>query len=181
MLPIYYTSHKRTLIWKRRRMSHIRARYHPFLFAMMALSAMAELGLSAFLVSKGNEQKIWPSARYHVLLIMFLFNASWTVLFSTVYLLYMVDGASHLLADMASSVAWLVVTITLWGTATGLMHHTRSGGNCANLPTLSECRQSLTVEALGWTELGLCSLNLLLTCAWIFTTRNKMGDSRRMV
>jgi len=45
---------------------------------------------------------------------MFLFNASWTLLFSTAYLLYMVDGTSHVLADVASSVFWLVVTTALW-------------------------------------------------------------------
>jgi len=67
MLPVYYSSNKTLLTLKRRRMSHIRARYHPFLFAMMALSATAELGLSAFLVSAGNEQGTWSNARYRAL------------------------------------------------------------------------------------------------------------------
>lgn len=47
--------------------SFIKAHYHPFLFATMAFSAMAELGLTAFLVSAGNEHHTWPSARYHSL------------------------------------------------------------------------------------------------------------------
>lgn len=41
--------------------------YHPFLFTLMTCSALAELGLTAFLVSAGNEHGTWPSKRYHVL------------------------------------------------------------------------------------------------------------------
>lgn len=48
-------------------MSFTQTHYHPLLFAMMTLCAMAELGLSAFLVSAGNEHKTWPSAKYHAL------------------------------------------------------------------------------------------------------------------
>lgn len=49
-------------------MAHfIKAHYHPFLFALMTLSAMAELGLTAFLISAGNENGTWPSPRYHAL------------------------------------------------------------------------------------------------------------------
>jgi hypothetical protein len=33
----------------------------------MTFSAMAELGLTAFLISAGNEDRTWPSARYHSL------------------------------------------------------------------------------------------------------------------
>jgi hypothetical protein len=47
--------------------SFVKAHYHPFLFATMAFSAMAELGLTAFLVSAGNENNTWPSPRYHSL------------------------------------------------------------------------------------------------------------------
>lgn len=50
-----------------RKASFVKAHYHPFLFAMMTFSAMAELGLTAFLISAGNENRTWPSARYHSL------------------------------------------------------------------------------------------------------------------
>jgi hypothetical protein len=49
------------------RTSFVKAHYHPFLFATMAFSAMAELGLTAFLVCAGNEHHTWPSSRYHSL------------------------------------------------------------------------------------------------------------------
>ena len=45
---------------------------------------------------------------------MFCFNAAWTILFSTTYMLWYVDGASHFLANVASSVFWLLATSALW-------------------------------------------------------------------
>lgn len=41
--------------------------YHPFFFLLMALVAMTELGLTAFLINAGNEHDSWPSPRYHAL------------------------------------------------------------------------------------------------------------------
>ncbi|KAF9459920.1 hypothetical protein BDZ94DRAFT_1170740 [Collybia nuda] len=183
-----------------RKKSFVKAHYHPFLFSMMTFSAMAELGLTAFLISAGNENRTWPSGRYHSLLILFLFNSVWTAVFSTSYMIWTVDGASYFLASVASSVIWLVVTCILWGVASGIMHNTRSGGNCAGRATISRsveitsqatpeskyymsrCRQSLTVEALGWTEFGLCVLTMVATCLWVRTSgRRCVGDSRRFV
>lgn len=157
-------------------------------------------------------------------------------MFCTAYILWLVDGAVHLLASIASSIAWLLVNTALWvnlpspfsyiyvpnfilplfraflqAVASGLMQHTRRGGNCAGVPTISRfvsdrlpppsswpelthnnsnptrhhsCRQSLTVEALGWTELGLSALTLLATCFWARVGRKRrsfVSDSRRLV
>ncbi|TFK77074.1 hypothetical protein BDN72DRAFT_830243 [Pluteus cervinus] len=151
-------------------MPFIKGHYQPFLFAMMTCSAVAELGLTAFLISAGNENHTWPSPRYHSLLIFFLFNAVWTVLFASAYLLWMMGSGSQLLASIASSIFWLLITTLLWGTAAALMLHTRSGGNCARVPTISRCRQSLTVMAIGFTELALCIIALLSTCLWVYSS-----------
>ena len=47
------------------------------------------------------------------------------------------------------------------------------------------CRQSLTVLALGWVELGISALTLLATCLWVEANRRKqrniVDDSRRLV
>jgi len=78
------------------------------------------------------------------------------MLFSTAYMLWTVDGASHLLANIASSVVWLLVTSVLWvcfhfytseeclsdtqpnqGTAAGIMHRTRTGGDCPGRASIS--------------------------------------------
>jgi len=155
----------------------VKARYHPYLFLMMTLSGMAELGLTAFLISSGNESGTWPSSRYHSLLILFIFNAVWTTIFSTAYMLWIVDGAVHLLASVSSSVIYLCFTAIIWGVATGVMHNTRTGGSCNNSPPISRCRQSLTVESLGWVEFGLCLITLLSTCLWVFTSKQKLRNS----
>lgn len=59
------SSRYRDLQYYTRRMSFVKAHYHPFLFALIMLSAMAELGLTSFLIGAGNENGTWPSERYH--------------------------------------------------------------------------------------------------------------------
>ncbi|KAJ7630968.1 hypothetical protein FB45DRAFT_979159 [Roridomyces roridus] len=164
-------------------MSFFQAHYHPFLFTMMLLTGIAELGLTAFLVNAGNAAGKWPSPRYHSLLLVMLFNAAWTVLFAFSYLLWLVDGAKHVLANVASSIFWLCVTAAMWGVSAGIFHFTRTGGICPTSPPISRCRQSLTVECLAWSELGVTALALLCTCLWAGTdaARRSVRDSRRMV
>ncbi|KAG0708888.1 hypothetical protein DFH29DRAFT_1035980 [Suillus ampliporus] len=172
-------------------MPYIKAHYHPFLFVLITMCAMAELGLTAYLISVGNESQNWPSARYHSLLILFEFNAVWTTLFGAAYMLWIVD---------ASSIVWLAITSALWGAAAGTMHNTRTGGNCNWIPnssgfvdgvlscdqpqelSVSRCRETLTVEAVGWVLFGLCILTLLATCLWVRTSkRGYVSDSHRLV
>ena len=43
------------------------AQRHPFLFTLMTLTAAAELGLTAFLITAGNEIQVWSSPQYHSL------------------------------------------------------------------------------------------------------------------
>ncbi|KAK7064208.1 hypothetical protein R3P38DRAFT_29917 [Favolaschia claudopus] len=162
--------------------------YHPFLFTMMLLVGVAEAGLTAFLINAGNASGTWPSPRYHSLLLLILFNAAWTVAFSVAYILFLVDGAKHVLANIASSICWLCVTVTLWGAAAGLFQVTRMGGICANSHTISRCRQSLTVLALSWIEFTLSAVTLFWTCVWVGSSglrhsRDSLAvrDSRRMV
>lgn len=139
-------------------------------------------------------------------LILFLFNAVWTTLFSTTYMLWVADGASHILANIASSVIWLLITTVLWvchsifSRSWEIVVTFISTGYCCwsyaqyeigrklfrtndnitvcgdtNFETISSslilvpkrCRQSLTVEALGWTEFGLCVLTMAATCLWV--------------
>ncbi len=45
---------------------------------------------------------------------MFCFNAAWTTLFTTAYILFYLDGGRYVLANVASSVVWLFVTSALW-------------------------------------------------------------------
>ncbi|KAF6765933.1 hypothetical protein DFP72DRAFT_1725 [Ephemerocybe angulata] len=160
-------------------MTYIEVHYHPLLFTTITLGAMAELGLTAYLINAGIETKSFTSDRYHALLGLFCFMSSWTMVFGASYMLWYFDRASHFLANVASSIAWLLTTGTIWGIAAGVMHITRDGGDCAGRPIISRCRQTLTLEALGWAEFGVCLLTTFATCFWIVMTKRaaKRSDS----
>ena len=49
----------------------VKSNAHPFLFTLMTLIAAAELGLTAFLISAGNEVGIWSSPNYKSLYVVF--------------------------------------------------------------------------------------------------------------
>lgn len=55
------------------------------------------------------------------------------------------------------------------GTAAGMAHSTNICGRCPCVPLIS--RISLSVEAFGWAEFGLCSLTLLSTCLWVYSSK----------
>lgn len=132
--------------------------------------------------------------------------AAWTVLFAGAYVLWALDGGVHLLANVASSVIWLLLTSVLWGAGAGLMHSTRVSSNCPESASITRfvpdrlalrskmglsvpppalrCRQTVTVEALGWTEFGLCCITLGATLFWLRQGLRKSGyarDSRTFV
>ncbi|KAH6917357.1 hypothetical protein BKA70DRAFT_1251959 [Coprinopsis sp. MPI-PUGE-AT-0042] len=152
-------------------MSFVEAHYHPFLFSTMALLGMAEVSVTAYLINSINEETWFPSERHRALLIALCFMASWTTLFATTYMLWFFDRAGHFLANIASSVAWLLATSIFWGLSSGLMHTARPGGSCAGKSITSTCRLSLTVEALGWAECGVCVIATLATCFWMYASR----------
>ncbi|KAH7915783.1 hypothetical protein BJ138DRAFT_1132366 [Hygrophoropsis aurantiaca] len=179
-------------------MPYIKAHYHPFLFVLITICAMAELGLAAFLISAGNESHSWPSVPYHAVLILIEFSAVWTTIFGTAYMLWIVDGAIHFLASIASSILWLVITTALWGSAAGMLHTARPGGDCNWIPdsitsgfvdeslpcdtpeelsSTSRCRETLTIEILAWIEFGLCAVTILATCLWLRTSKRSYRSS----
>jgi hypothetical protein len=81
------------------------AGYHPLLFFLIVAVAAAELGLTAFLIN-GYNATGYPSDNYRSLIIFILFDACWTVLFGLAYLLFIIDGALHLLARYALFVSF---------------------------------------------------------------------------
>ncbi|KAJ7175848.1 hypothetical protein C8R46DRAFT_1347354 [Mycena filopes] len=150
------------------------AGYHPFLFTLIALLAIAELGLSAFWVHQIQDE---PSSRFKSLIILFLFNSVWTTLFAGAYVFWILDGAMHELASIGSSGIWLSITAILWGVAAGLFHPVRGSSNCDGDPAISPCRETLALEAIGWTEMGLCILTLLAACFLVRSTRRSYRGS----
>ncbi|KAF8574438.1 hypothetical protein K439DRAFT_1649770 [Ramaria rubella] len=156
--------------------------FHQGLFTVISLVAIAELSLTAFLFVKGNEAHEFLSHKYRDLLILFLVSSAWTTFFGLMYAYWIISQALHFLASIATSIWWLCVTAALWGIAAGMFHNTRTGGICDGLPPISRsksiskkrysCRQSLTVEALGWTEFGLCVFTVFATWIWWLRKRH---------
>lgn len=149
-------------------MNYILAKTHPFLFLIVALLAIAELGLTVYLISYGNANDYFVSSRYHALLITFCTLSSWTTLFAGGYVLWILYGGAHALAGVASSLIWLLVTTAAWSIATGILNWARIGGQCPGRPAIHKCRESLTVMALGYAELSVCSCILLFTAVQSF-------------
>ncbi|KAH9835572.1 uncharacterized protein C8Q71DRAFT_724229 [Rhodofomes roseus] len=182
-IPPLYPPPSATKLRRRNRLLP-RGSSHPYLFTLMTLTATTELGLTAFLISAGSQTYTWASPGYYSLLILVCFMAAWTVLFSGAYVLWALDGGVHLLANVASSVIWLLITSVLWGAGAGLMHSSRVSSNCPESASITRCRQTVTVEALGWTEFGLCCLTLGATLFWLRQSIRKSGyarDSRTFV
>ncbi|KAJ7644120.1 hypothetical protein FB45DRAFT_289141 [Roridomyces roridus] len=144
--------------------------YHPLLFTLIALLAAAELGLSAFWVHQVQHD---PSSRFRSLIILFLFNSVWTLLFAGAYVFWLTDGAFHVLASIGASALWLTITAVLWGVAAGLFDPLRGGSaaDCSGTPALSTCRELLALEAIGWTEMALCIVTLFAALFWVQSTR----------
>jgi hypothetical protein len=100
-------------------------------------------------------------------------------------------GALHELASIGSSGIWLTITAVLWGVAAGLFHPERGTSNCNGDPAISpyvppspsiqapinqfspalSCRETLALEAIAWTEMGLCILTLLAAFFWVRSSR----------
>lgn len=148
----------------------------------MTLTAAAELGLTVFLLTAGSEMRTWAGPKYSSLLTLLCLEAVWTLLFTVGYMFWVIDGGARLLANVASSIIWLLLTAALWGLGAGIMHTTRARSHCSGKLPISKCRESLTVEALGWTEFALCAITLITTIMWMATRiKANARDSRTLV
>lgn len=47
-------------------------------------------------------------------LILLCCESAWTLIFTTAYMMWVVDGGAQILANVASSVIWLLLTAVLW-------------------------------------------------------------------
>ncbi|KAG8801986.1 hypothetical protein FRC20_010555 [Serendipita sp. 405] len=147
---------------------------YTFFYFLLGLVGAAETGVLAYLVNKFENQG-YPAGRgdngtsnqMRVLIILLLFVASWTTLFALAFVCFLSRGSFAFLAGLGASLLWLVVTIILWAVSTTLFHRIRPGGECRGEATISICRQLETVEALGWTAVGLAALCMIAALfAW---------------
>ncbi|KAF8529237.1 hypothetical protein BU17DRAFT_80435 [Hysterangium stoloniferum] len=154
------------------------ATLHKLLFTLIALVSLAEIAVTAILFAKDTQAHHFTSRRYHDLLIVFLADSAWTSFFGVMYAYWILTQAYHFFASIAISMWWLCITAILWGVTAGLFHNSRTGGICDGLAPLSRCRQSLTVEALGWTEFALCIFTIISTWIWVSQEASDVGSWR---
>lgn len=143
------------------------ASLHYFIYCLIAIVAIAELILTIFLFNEDVQDRSFHGVEYHNLLIVSIGASAWTIFFGFMYALMIRAWLVHFLDNVAISLWWLLFTSTVWAATMGLFHKTRTGNVCDGLPLLSNCRQSLTVESLGWTELGLCLFTICTTWVWV--------------
>ncbi|KZV95195.1 hypothetical protein EXIGLDRAFT_748248 [Exidia glandulosa HHB12029] len=150
--------------------------FHPFLFLLIAMLAIVEVGLNAWFVDHFDDVG-WPTDRFHSLILLFLFTASWTALFALAYVWWIFSGAMHFLASVAGSTLFLVITATLWVVAAALFHDEIMSWDCTGQPIVSMCREAEAIEALGWTEFALCIITILAACFWVHSSRRNYRGS----
>ena len=132
-----------------------------FLFALLAIVALTELGVTAYLVNY-YDRLGYLSWRYRSVIILLLFNSVWTSVFGLAYVCFIASGALNRLARLTASVTWLFITAILWGVAAGLYTSYRDGGWwCWNSPALWFCRRTQAAEGLAWTAFALCIVTML--------------------
>ncbi|KAG8949043.1 hypothetical protein FRC04_009117 [Tulasnella sp. 424] len=157
------------------------AGYHPLLFILLTAVGAAELGLVAYLIHTFDKNGYpdgkggYTSRDFKARLDFIMFCACWTVFFGLAYIAFMLAGALFFLASIASSALWLIITVIFWAIGAALFMQVRVGGNCHGTPAISLCRELQTVEALGWTALGLAAFTFIVSLIAIHATRRKHG------
>jgi len=150
--------------------------YHPILFGLIVVFGLVELGLTAWFESNFNATG-WPSAQYQNLINFLLFDAVWTVLFGLAYVFWIAGGAMHILASIAGSTIWLLITAIFWVVGAALFDQTRGGANCLGAPSLSICREAQAIEVIAWIEFALCILTILAAVFWTRSSRRNYNQS----
>lgn len=139
-----------------------------FMYSLLTLIAIAEIGVTAFLIDHFTRTG-YPSSRYRSLTIFLLFNAVWTTLFGILYIAFVAAGRLKHLARLTASLGWLSITTLLWLIAASLYTDPLRGGRgramCWNLPALDICRETQAAQALAWTAFALCIVTMIVSIA----------------
>jgi hypothetical protein len=137
--------------------------YHPILFGLLTAFSIIELGLTAYWARRGHREG-WPSSRFRSSDIFLLVISVWTLIFSLMYMIFILTRATHRGASLGSSAIWLFITSILWGIATGLYSTSRpSCGGLFSSRFFSNCRIGTAIEVFGWLTFATLVLTLLST------------------
>ncbi|KAH9984677.1 hypothetical protein BJV74DRAFT_586411 [Russula compacta] len=155
---------------------YIRKRNHSVLFALAVSSAAVELGLTVYVMVAGSRLR---GASYPSLPIIFLFDALWTILYTSTCILWLTKGSLDPLANLFSSIFWIFAAAVVWGSAFGLVHNTRASKSCRGIPSDLYCSHYLSPGSLAWMKFALCVVSLVLASVWVRASRTGRGKHPR--
>lgn len=135
------------------------SRYHPILFGLIAATALALLGLTAW---QRHQQHLFPYGGSGLTsrLDFLIFLSVWTFLFAAAYIIFAHTGKFGAIASHASHVLWLFVTWVMWLIGAALYHHRISQVGCGT--SHMRCQINRAIKALSWLEFALCFLTMLI-------------------
>ncbi|KAG7451975.1 uncharacterized protein BT62DRAFT_940988 [Guyanagaster necrorhizus] len=142
--------------------SHVR-RGHTITFGLLILFAIITLSISAWLTSEFNKHGHQNGISQRDRVRYVLFASTWTIVFSTFYLvLFLYSATGSVLISIASHLIFLFLTWVIWTAAAAAITQNLGGGlNCKTQDVFVYCSQLNALEAFCWIEWVLVTLAIL--------------------
>ncbi|KAF7290211.1 hypothetical protein MIND_01334600 [Mycena indigotica] len=132
---------------------HVR-RGHPITFGLMIFFGIIELSLAAWLTSQFNKHHNASSGTERDRVRFTLFASTWTVVFSTLFLILFAHSATgSVLTSVLAHLFYLGLTWLIWTAAAAAVTEMLGGGlNCKTQSLFVYCDQLNALEAFAWLE-----------------------------
>ncbi|KIM47224.1 hypothetical protein M413DRAFT_23459 [Hebeloma cylindrosporum] len=136
---------------------------HPVAFGALALFALIELSIAAWITAKYNSKHNSPGSSVTVRVRYILFMSVWTIVFGGLYLVgFIVAGAGSMFTSVASHFFFLFLTWILWLAAAAAITQTLGGAlNCHTQTYFVYCGQLNALEGFAWLIVVMVTLMLL--------------------
>ncbi|GBE77313.1 hypothetical protein BKA93DRAFT_767901 [Sparassis latifolia] len=130
---------------------HIR-RGHTIVFAFIIVFAIIELSISAWLTARYNSHHNFPTSAIRDRTRFILFASSWTVLFSSLYLiLFLHSPSGSILTSVLSHAIFLFMTWVFWLAGAAAITQALGGGlSCGKFDHVTYCGQLNALEGFAW-------------------------------
>jgi len=134
-------------------------KYHPFMFGLITVIAIIELGLSGW---ERHQQSIDPLGGNTVAsrLDFLLFLSVWTTVFGGAYLVFAHTGRFGIIASYASHAFWLFWTFVMWVIGAALYQKRMIEVGCGD--SAKRCHINHSVEGFAWIEMSLTFITFFI-------------------
>ncbi|TYJ57409.1 hypothetical protein B9479_001949 [Cryptococcus floricola] len=155
--------------------SHIR-RGHPIFFGLITFFAIIEGIITAWLVSKFNNNDTYPSNSYRDRLKFLVFVSWWTVVFGAAHLTSFLVASTNFVSSIATHLGVWALTWLFWLAGAASFTAALGGGARCSHSSLTYCSQLVAAEAFAWIEWILLSV-LFIFLLLIAVMALRRGDS----